>query len=87
MEIISLPIFIAKEGKWFVACCPLLEIATQGKTEAEVKENMKDLIDEYMNDPDTAKPGLENIMSASVTMTTIPVRLEGVTYNATTVSK
>ena len=32
------PIIIAKEGKWFVASCPLLDIATQGKSEDEVKE-------------------------------------------------
>ena len=36
------PIIIAKEGKWFVASCPLLDIATQGKSEEEVKANMAD---------------------------------------------
>lgn len=40
------PIIIAKEGKWFVASCPLLDIATQGLSEAEVKENMADLMKE-----------------------------------------
>lgn len=49
------PIFITKEGKWFVAECPILDIATQGKTEKEVKENMKDLIKEYVTDSDTPK--------------------------------
>lgn len=49
------PIFIAKEGKWFVAECPILDIATQGKTEKEVKKNMGELIQEYIADPDTAK--------------------------------
>jgi len=34
----------------------MLDIATQGRTEEEVKENMADLIDEYMEDPDTPKP-------------------------------
>jgi predicted RNase H-like HicB family nuclease len=74
MDIISLPILISKEGKWFVACCPLLDIATQGTTEEEVKENMKDLINEYLEDPDTQKPDLEAIMSTSVIMTSIPVK-------------
>jgi predicted RNase H-like HicB family nuclease len=50
------PIIIAREGKWFVASCPLLDIATQGKSEAEVKENMADLINDYLSDPDTPKP-------------------------------
>ncbi|MCD6522122.1 MAG: type II toxin-antitoxin system HicB family antitoxin [Candidatus Diapherotrites archaeon] len=54
---VPLPIVITKEGKWFVASCPILDIATQGRTEKEVKENMKDLINEYMRDPDTPKPG------------------------------
>jgi len=44
MDVISSPVLISKEGKWFVACCPILDIATQGRTEEEVKENMVDLI-------------------------------------------
>ena len=55
-EKIPLPILVTKEGKWFVASCPILDIATQGKTEKEVKENMIELINEYMIDPDTPKP-------------------------------
>jgi len=50
------PIIIAREDKWFVASCPLLDIATQGLSEAEVKENMADLIADYLCDPDTLKP-------------------------------
>ena len=42
-----------KENEWFVASCPPLGIATQGKTEEEIKENMNDLIDEYLQDPCT----------------------------------
>jgi predicted RNase H-like HicB family nuclease len=53
---VPLPILITKEKKWFVASCPILDIATQGKTEKEVKENMVDLINEYLSDPDTPKP-------------------------------
>lgn len=56
---IPFPIFIGKEGKWFVASCPTLDIATQGNTESEVKENMRDLINEYLNDPDTAHINFE----------------------------
>ena len=48
---IPLPVLITKEDKWFVASCPILDIATQGKTEKEVKENMADLINEYLSDP------------------------------------
>jgi predicted RNase H-like HicB family nuclease len=42
------PVFILKEGKWFVAECPILNIATQGRTEKEVSENIKDLIQECL---------------------------------------
>jgi len=55
MDIIPFPVLISKEGKWFVACCPVLDIATQGRTEEEVRENMMDIIEEYMEDPDTQK--------------------------------
>ena len=44
---VPLPVVISKEGKCFVASCPVLDIATQGKTEKEVKENMEDLINDY----------------------------------------
>lgn len=56
---ISLPIMIMREGKWFVASCPALDIAAQGQTEEEVKENMQDLVEEYLNDEDTQKPKLK----------------------------
>jgi len=64
---------MTNEGKWFVASCPVLDIATQGKTEKEVKENMAELINEYLNDHDTAKPSLDDLMSFS--LTNIPVKM------------
>jgi len=48
-----------KEGRWFVASCPTLDIATQGETEQEAKENIEDLIDEYLNDEDTPTPEIK----------------------------
>ena len=73
---ISLPIVIGKEGKWFIAACPLLDLATQGRTEKEVKENMQDLIKEFFADPDTKKPSLEEISSASLSLVNVPVKLK-----------
>lgn len=70
---IPLPVIVMKEGKWFVASCPILDIATQGKTEEEVKENMEDLINEYLTDPDTPKPKMQAMMAISVSMVTIKV--------------
>ncbi len=40
----ALPIVIAREGKWYVASCPLLDVATQGRSEDEVKRNITALI-------------------------------------------
>ena len=71
---ISLPIVIMKEGAWFVASCPPLDIATQGKTEKEAKENMQELIREYLSDKDTQKPSA-SVESASLSFihTKLPV--------------
>jgi predicted RNase H-like HicB family nuclease len=83
MEVIALPVVISKEGKWYVACCPPLDLATQGRTEKEVKENMKELIDDYLSDPDTPKPELESLATTSVTVMSIPVSVSrGVFYKA-----
>jgi len=81
------PIIVAKEGKWFVASCPLLDIATQGKTENEVKENMVDLINDYLSDPDTPKPSFEDLISLSISNIAVKVP-KGVLYSeaSTTVS-
>lgn len=68
---IPLPVVISKEGEWFVISCPVLDLATQGKTEQEAKEMMEDLINDYFKDPDTPKPQLKNIMKVS--LTNIPV--------------
>ena len=70
---VPFPILITKEGKWFVASCPVLEIASQGKTEKEIKENMSELINEYLGDPDTPKPSLEDLMSFS--LTNVPIKI------------
>jgi hypothetical protein len=52
-------------------------IATQSKTEREAKENMTDLINDYLSDPDTVKTSFEDLMSFS--LTNIPLEVpEGV---------
>lgn len=79
---VSLPILITKENKWFVASCPILDIATQGKAEKEVKENMADLINDYLNDPDTPKPSMEDLMSLSLTNISVTIP-EGVLHRKT----
>lgn len=72
---IPLPVVISQEGRWFVAACPILDIATQGKDEKEVKENMEDLIEDYFEDPDTSKPTIKTMMSTSVSLINMPVKV------------
>jgi len=48
---VPIPVLLTKEGTWFVASCPILDIVTQEKTEREIKENLANLIDEYLPQP------------------------------------
>ena len=60
------PVVFGKEGRWCVASCPLLDIATQGPTEKEARENIKELIRDYLSDPDTQKPDFANFSFPSL---------------------
>ena len=71
---VSLPVMVSRDGKWFVASCPLLDIATQGKTEREVKENMEELIQDFFSDPDTVKPTASQILSSTISLINVPVK-------------
>jgi len=55
---------LAKEGRWFVASRPILDIAAQGRTEREAKDNLAALISEYLRDPDPAKPYVYELTDA-----------------------
>lgn len=70
---LALPVVVAREERWFVASCPVLDIATQGRTEKEAKENIASLIDEYLRDPDTRKPTLDDLMSLSLSNVRVTV--------------
>lgn len=74
-DTIRFPVVLGREGAWFVASCPPLGIATQGKSEQEVKESMADLIEEYYEDPETPKPPVEEIESATLSVITLPVKI------------
>ncbi len=41
---------IQKEGKWYVAYCVELGVASQGKTIAEAKKNLKEAVELYLED-------------------------------------
>jgi predicted RNase H-like HicB family nuclease len=56
-----LPVVFGKEGRWHIAFCPVLDVATQGLSEKEARENIEDLIREYLSDPDVPKPDLAHL--------------------------
>lgn len=61
-----LPIILGREGKWYVTSCPVLDIATQGLTEKEARENIKDLIRDYLSDNETQKPNFADLRFPSL---------------------
>lgn len=47
---------VTKEGKWYVADCPELGVASQGKTVESALENLKEAIELYLQDEDAKIP-------------------------------
>jgi predicted RNase H-like HicB family nuclease len=43
---------VTREGKWYVASCPELEIASQGKTVELALKNLGEAIELYLKDED-----------------------------------
>ena len=37
---LQLPYEVKKEGKWFIAACPVLDVYSQGTTDAKAKKNL-----------------------------------------------
>ena len=44
---------VRKEGKWYVAQCVELGVASQGKTLAEARKNLKEAVELYVEDMPT----------------------------------
>lgn len=47
---------VNREGKWYVAHCPELEIASQGKSVEAALENLREAIGLYLEDEDAKAP-------------------------------
>ncbi|MCP8308375.1 MAG: type II toxin-antitoxin system HicB family antitoxin [archaeon] len=47
---------ITKDGKWYVALCPELDIASQGKSIEEALKNLKEAVELYLEDEDAKLP-------------------------------
>ena len=48
-------VIIEREDNWFVAFCPELEVASQGKTVEEAKNNLKEAIELYLKHADPSE--------------------------------
>lgn len=50
---------VTREGKWYVAECPELEIASQGKTVELALKNPREAIELYLQDEDANVPDID----------------------------
>lgn len=53
---------ISKDGNWFVAQCLEVDVASQGKTEKEALQNLREALELHFEDPQaTDKPEIRQI--------------------------
>ena len=45
-----------REGKWYVSQCLEIDIASQGETEEEALENLKEALELYFEEPRATRP-------------------------------
>jgi len=45
-----------REGDWYVSQCMELDIASQGKTEEEALDNLKEALELYFEEPQATRP-------------------------------
>jgi len=57
---------VHKEGKWYVSCCPELDIASQGETIEEAIESLKEAIELYLEDEDAQIPAVGQVFTTMV---------------------
>ncbi|MBA3066797.1 type II toxin-antitoxin system HicB family antitoxin, partial [bacterium] len=53
-----------KEGKWYVALCPEVDIASQGETIEEASENLKEAVKLYFQT--ASKEEIEEVVSPTM---------------------
>lgn len=62
---------VEKEGKWYVALCPELDIASQGETVDSALSNLKEALTLYL---ETASPEeIQSLSSSPPLVTTLEV--------------
>lgn len=71
----KLTAIVEKEGKWYTAWCPDMDIASQGQTVDEALDSLKEALELYLEDEDARVP------SKAPLFTTIEVNLHGKASN------
>jgi len=66
----TLSAIIEHEGDWYVAICPELEIASQGKTVEEATENLREAVELFL---ETADPKEITVPSEPPFITTLEI--------------
>ncbi len=56
-----------KEGRWYVARCLELQVASQGKTKKEALENLREAVELYLEDEDIKRFLLPKIVEPQIT--------------------
>jgi predicted RNase H-like HicB family nuclease len=64
---------IEKEGNWYVALCPELDIASQGKTIEEAHKNLKEAIELFFQYADPSE--IANRLHSEVFITQLVVAI------------
>jgi predicted RNase H-like HicB family nuclease len=52
---------IIKEGKWYVAKCAELGVVSQGRTEKEAEDNLKEAVELYLEDDQVLRKYILNV--------------------------
>lgn len=56
LRVVEFSAVIRKEGRWFVAWCPELDVASQGRTSASALKNLKEAVELFLEDPEATIP-------------------------------
>ena len=74
---LELSAVVRREGRLYVALCPELDVASQGKSIEEALANLKEALELYLEDEDVEKPSEAEVPIVTV----VKVDVRGSTRN------
>lgn len=72
---VKFPVITFKENEEWVASNPILGLSAQGETEEDSVECLKEMTNDFMQDPDTHKPRIQSIVEMQIGIKNVPVTL------------